>query len=371
MRAFDAVRRHCRRSLPAVVSVLLLTPSGASAAADPALPVEVLRPTPERSARTLELTGSVTAERDAALSSRVSGLVQRVRVDAGAQVRRGDILLELDPALAELALARADAALAEGRARLSEAMRLRDEARPLTAAGLLPKSQFQTLEANVVLADAAVKRLLADRREQAELVARHRLPAPFDGVIRRRLVDAGEWIGTGTPVLELVATDALRIDVQVPQQHLAQLAADARAEVELDARPGVRHVAPVLARIPASDPATRTFLVRVGVDPKATSATPGMSARVRFTLDAGTTVLVLPRDAVKRYPDGTTTVWVVDGSGTAAIAREQRVELEAGGGERARVLEGLAADAVVVVRGNEALKAGQPVQVRPSAADKG
>ena len=252
---------------------------------------------PQRSsvAETLNLTGSVTAERDADLSPRVSGLVQRVRVDAGDRVSKGDTLIEFDDRLAALALRRADAALAEGRALLDESRRLREEGERLSADGSIPRSQFLTREAEYAAAQAAL--------------ARHRVVAPFDGVVTRRFSDEGEWVATGTPVLQLVATDPLRIDVRMPQRQLGSLDERTRIEVRLDALPDRRFDARLGASVPVADPSTRTFLARVLVDNDEGLIAPGMSARVRFEVGAPTPVLLVPRDAVRRYPDGTTTVW--------------------------------------------------------------
>lgn len=325
--------------------------------------VVAVRPEPTRVAQTIQLNGTVTAERDAALSPRVSGLVSAVRVDAGDQVRKGQVLLELDPTLASLGLERARAALSEGQTQLGEAVRLRDEARRLAADGSIPQSQYQTREAEVRLAEAAVSRLDAARREQAELLARHQLPAPFAGLIREKLTDPGEWVDTGTPVLALVATDPVRIDVQVPQRHLNALTTQTRTQVRFDS--GGESVRPgqIVARVPASDPATRTFLVRVGLDDGPAGAMPGQSARVEFELGRDTEALIIPRDAVKRYPDGTTTVWIVEPSGSTLGAREIPVTLQSGSGASATVIGGLDKRQRVVVRGNESLRPGQTVRL--------
>lgn len=352
-------------NLLATLALLAALPALAQAPtqAQPASAVRVVKPESTRIARTLQLTGTVTAERDAALSPRVSGLVRAVKVDAGDRVKQGQVLLELDPTLAALALERADAALSEGRTRLAEARRLRDEAARLATDGSIPQSQYQTREAEVRLAQAVEARLSSERREQAERVARHALPAPFDGLIRERMTDPGEWVDTGTPVLALVAIDSLRVDVQVPQRYLSSLDARTRTQVRFDADGSTAHPARVVARVPASDPLTRTFLVRVGLDSTAGGAAPGQSARVEFELSRDTQALLIPRDAVKRYPDSTTTVWIVEGSAPDLQAREIPVVIESGSGARATVIEGLEAQQRVVVRGNESLRNGQAVRL--------
>ena len=81
----------------------LLWCSNAFAAPDSAAPVRIARAVATDSARILRLTGTVTAKRRARLSPRVSGLVSEVYVDAGDRVESGEVLLDLDRALAQLA----------------------------------------------------------------------------------------------------------------------------------------------------------------------------------------------------------------------------------------------------------------------------
>lgn len=320
---------------------------------------------PERTtvADRLDLTGSVTAERDASLSPRVSGLVDEILVDAGDRVESGDSLIRLDDTLARLALERAEASLNEGRTQLAESERLREEAETLSADGNIPETLRRTREAEADLALSALARLEAARREQAEIVTRHAIVAPFAGIVSRRHVDPGEWVETGTAVLELVATDRLRLDVQIPQRYLAAFEGEVQTVVRLDALPELEFDARVAARVPVANPDARTFLVRVVIDEPPPLITPGLSARVEFELSSGADALVIERDAVRRYPDGTTTVWVVETDNDGDIAVEVPVTLGAMLGERIIVHDGLKPQARVVMRGGEGLSPGQRVRV--------
>ena len=92
-----------------------------------------------------------------------------------------------------------------------------------------------------------------------------------------------------------------------------------------------------------------------------------MSARAAFEWSSGVDVLRVPRDALTRYPDGTTTLWVVDQAQTPPIANEIEVEIESTRGPLqagfVEVRSGLTADQPVVIRGNELLSEGQAVRV--------
>jgi len=340
----------------------MLLAGPASVAAAPEVPVRVVRPSAATAGATLRLTGTVTAERSAQLSPRVSGLVAVVHVDAGDHVERGAVLLELDRDLAVLGRRRAEAALDEARARLAEAERLRQEAVQLVADRHIPQTEGRSREANVKLNAAVVARLEAEAGEQAEISERHSVVAPFAGVISRRLTEAGEWVQTGTPVLELVSIERLRLDVQVPQERYAEIDTDTEVEVSLDGVPD-RFSGQVVAKVPVNDPGARTFLVRVVLEDPNEQMIPGMSAQATFDLRGGAEALTVPRDALVRGADGEHRVWVVeerDGE-RRAFAREVRIGRSLG--ESVEVSGGIDAQALVVVRGNETLREAQAVRI--------
>lgn len=343
---------------------------GAQAAQD-AAPVVVAAVERAPVERELRLTGTVTAERAAALSPRVSGLVSRVYVDAGARVAAGRTLLELDASLAKLALQRAQAALEEARAQLAETQRLKEEAASLVAQKFLPQTRLHAAEAEERIAAAAVDRLEAEQRQQAEIVRRHSVVAPFAGVISRKLADVGEWVETGTPVLELVDTTRLRVDVQVPQENYGALERGAPVTVVLDAHPGRMLKGKVAARVPVNNPGARTFLARVEVTGDAARMTPGMSAQVTFPLRGAEDVVRVPRDAILRRADGSTSVWVA-GDGEVTTVTQRQVEIGRSLREMVDVYRGLEPGLRVVVRGNETLTEGQRVRIlNPGAAARG
>lgn len=349
----------------AALGLALSLAAGAGLAQD-APPVTVVSPAPFESAESLQFTGTLTSERLADLSPRVSGLVSRVLVDAGDRVAAGDLLLELDATLATLELHRAEAAMDEALTRLDEAQRLRDEGKALGAN--IAKTIVRTREAQVVIESAGVARLEADRRSQAEMVARHQMFAPFDGVISRKRTEIGEWVETGAPVLELLATDRLRLDVQVPQEHFPRIAIDTPVSVRLDAFPGQALVGRVAAKVPLSDRDVRTFLVRVLLDNPTGDVIAGMSAVAGFGLEGDKVVLGLPRDVLKRYPDGTTTVWVVETEGSETKVFERKVRIGRAIAETVDVIEGLKPESRVVLGGNETLQEGQTVRIVDEAA---
>lgn len=332
-------------------------------AAQSARPVEVAMPEAGPVVRTLELTGSFTARRAASLSPRVPGLVAEMAVDAGDRVSEGDVVVRLDARLAELAVMEAEALVEERRAGLTEAERLLAESQRLGDREFVPETEIDARRSDVAIAAAALARAdsaLATARERRD---RHALLAPFDGVVAARLTEVGEWVETGTPVAELVDTDQLWLDVRAPQRYWNDLGGDVSVEAVADAVPDRTLTARVHRRVPVNDASARTFLVRLIASNEGGAITPGMSARARFEMVGDGEVLRVPRDALIRYPDGTTTVWVVDRTGDRPQARELQVAVGGSVGDRIEIVDGLDATQPVIVRGNEVLGAGDPVRV--------
>lgn len=347
-------------------SVIAVFPS--APAADPPRPVTVAESTLAPAKGRLELTGSVTANRRSQLSSRTAGLVASVVVDAGRRVRKGDPLLELDRDLAEIGLAQIRVELEQARIELADAERLVKEVSELAARGGFAKSEAESRVTAASVKRAAVRLLEEREKLQVEMIDRHRLVAPFDGVIASKLTEEGEWVQTGTPVMELVELDRLRFDVRAPQEYFAAISPDLQAKVALDAYPGREVDARVSAVVPVKDGPARTFLVRLDMEPGVVAAAPGMSGRAVFSLRSADGVVQIPRDAVVRLPDGGAKVWIAEkGDSGTLVVRSQDVVPGTTLGPSVEVVRGLEAGVTVVVRGNEGLREGQAVEVLPES----
>ena len=126
-----------------------------------------------------------------------------------------------------------------------------------------------------------------------------------------------------------------------------------------------------MTRVPVKDSAARTFLVRFELADPGVDLTPGMSARASLFLASEENAVLVPRDALIRYPDGTSTLFVVDRTVSPPVARQREVTLGRVDGNRAVIESGLEPGVAVVVRGNEALVDGQAVRVVEDLTDGG
>lgn len=328
----------------------------------PPVETEVVKEAPV--VRKLALSGTVTSPHASPISTSVEGLVSAVHFDSGAHVQQGDLLLELDAELEEAAYAQAEAQAAQAAAEVNDAKRRLGIAESLAKRDYGPQNEVEARQAEVEIDSATLESFKAEQKRRLAVLERHKLPAPYEGVISQRMAEVGQWVEPGTAVFELVAMRDFRVDVPVPQQYYARLRDGAEVAIEIDALPGETVPAKIGALIPVSDPDARTFTLRVLPTRDDIPITPGMSARVLINLDTGKHDVAVNRDALIRYPDGRITVWVLkDQDGDKASVTERRVQIGLAFDGYVQVLSGVKEGERIVVRGNESLREGQTVRI--------
>jgi membrane fusion protein, multidrug efflux system len=360
--AFDLSSRHVSCAAFGALLAAAVWPGGSvEAQSIPPVETEIVREAPV--VRKLELSGTVTSPHASQISTSVEGLVSRVYFDSGAQVKKGDLLLELDAELEQAAYEQAEAQASQAAGEVEDAKRRLRIAESLAKRNYGPQNEVEARQAEVDIDTATHEGFKAEQKRRQVIVTRHQLPAPFDGVISKRMAEVGQWVTPGTAVFELVAMHDFRVDVPVPQDYYARLRQGANVQIEIDALPGEHVPAEIGALIPVSDPDARTFTLRVLPKRDDIPITPGMSARVLIDLDTGKRDVAVSRDALIRYPDGRVTVWVVKQDGDTVSVSERRVEIGLAFDGRVQVLSGLKVGDRVVVRGNESLREGQTVKL--------
>lgn len=311
----------------------------------------------------IPLTGTVVSQRVARLSAEVSGIVETMSVEVGDQVQAGDEILRLNQELDALTLSAARAATEQAALELEDARRRLADTRTLATRQTVSANELESLAAEVRIDSAELDRFKAEQQRHEARLRRHKLAAPFSGVISRRMTEQGEWIQPGQAVVELVALQDLRVDFQAPQSVLGKLDRETGIQVRLDALPGATLEGSIDTVIPVTDPGTRTFLIRAALDDPRIRLSPGMSASAVLRLNTDTPGVVVPRDAIMRYPDGRVTVWVVNQNHDNNTVSERQVETGLNFKGMVTITRGLEADTPVVVQGNEALRDGQSVNI--------
>jgi RND family efflux transporter MFP subunit len=300
--------------------------------------------------------GDVSALRQATLAAGASGEVHKVLVRVGDHVKRGDLLVEVDPSLAAARVRAAEASKQAGSAQLERAQR---DAERLSEAGpdIAAAAEIEQASQEKKRAAAERERLRATEAEARAQLGRHRVRAPFDGVIAVRNVDPGDWVDPGDEVVELVDDTGVEVLASVPPDVARYLSVGDKAALELA---GQQVTATIQGIVPALDTESRTMRLRLVPDESTGWLLPGAAVDVVLTIERSEQgALVIPRDALVYGIASTQVVKSVEGK-----AEIVPVEVLARGREEVLVkADSLAAGDAVVTRGNERVFPGQPLIV--------
>lgn len=307
------------------------------------------------------------------VAARINGAVDAFYVEVGDVVTRGQLLAKLDDGImqarraqAEARLTEAEAGVATARAELNLRWQELNRLEKLQDSPAFSQARYddqrQTVavaNAEVAAREAAVANAVADLALAELELSYTEIRAPYSGVVVQRFTETGAYVNNGSPLLSMIADGNLEIEADVPYQQIAPLTPDRKVEIELS--DGTRHSAKVRAVIPDENPLTRTRAVRF-VPELGETVIPiaaGQSAIVLVPSGGeGNRALTVHKDAVIPQTGRTIVFVVKDG---AAEARS--IEIGRAFGTRFEVLSGLEPGDLAVVRGNERLREGQPVEI--------
>ena len=393
--------------MPAAVVLILLVSlslaacggpsSAASRNAAPAATsaVKVIRLQREPLARSVTVSGTLAAEEQVTLSFKVTGRVEELRVDLGTAVRKGDLIARLTPTDFELRLRQSDAALQQARARLgldpsgdsdtvdaeqtavvrqaraalTEARRQRERIAQFVQRGISARADLEAADAALEIAEGRHQDALEEvRNRQAVLVQRRSevalarqqledttLRSPIDGVVRERLVFAGEYRAAGTPIATIVQQHPLRLQLAVPERAATSLRVGQRVRVSIEGD-AMTHEGRVTRVSPSISEGTRTLAIEAEIPNLEGKLRPGTFAKADIVTSENA-ALVVPQSALVVFAGVEKILIVKDGK-----VHEQRVRTGARLGDRVEIIDGAQpGDMVIVAPGG--LADGSPVTI--------
>ncbi|MEZ4327877.1 MAG: efflux RND transporter periplasmic adaptor subunit [Polyangiales bacterium] len=305
-------------------------------------------------------TAEIRGQRTATLRAEAPGRIIAVSAERGQRVAPGDVLVRLDTGRTAAAVSAANAGIEQAQANLAQMTRERDLAERLAAQGGLATQQLDRARDAVRLAEAALAQAQAQQRLTRRGLTEAVLRAPFAGTIVERVVEEGEFVAPGAPMLMLVDTEHLEARVLLDPRHALDVRPGAEARVTVFARGGEVFQGRVLRTSEVVDSRTRRLPVDVEVlDPEG-RLRPGLMARVDVTTGPAVPALAVPAGAVfERF--GRDHVYVVS-EGTA----QRRAVVVASRARGQAVLEsGVTAGDQVIVAGLERVVPDGAVNVVP------
>ncbi len=314
-------------------------------------------------ARTITLTGEISARTMSDLSFRVSGRIIERNADVGSHVKAGDVLARLDAEEQQADLASAEATLRSAESLVSQREATLRRQQELLTKGFTTRSDFDAADAaynSAVNAAEGARAALANAREALGYTL---LKAEADGVIVERRGEIGQLTQTAQTVFRLAHNgqrDAIFRFYETPF-----INADARTSdqmtISLVSDPKVTTTGKIREISPTVDPATGTVRVKVGLTDTPAAMTLGAAVTGTGTLQQ-VEVIVLPWTALATEA-GEPAVWVLDPNTNTVERRRIHIFLY----EKGRVLvsDGLEPGTIVVSEGTKLLRNGQTVTVLP------
>ncbi len=320
-------------ALAALAAGAVLAAGAARLAQRPAAAVETPAPPPRVDGRAIPVEwrevadvyaaeAVIEAVRQATVSAQIAGQITRLYADAGDRVRRGQVLATIDTRETDARVASTRAGVAQAEAQLEQARLHFERTASLVKSGFVSQAALDQSQADFRAAQAALEVARAGVSSASTARSFAELRAPFDGVVSRRLADAGDLAVAGRPIFELHAPGALRAVGSVPQFVLPQVAGVRQASVRVSALPEAVAATQVTV-LPAADARLLSTQVRAELPANLPSGVvPGTAAKILLPL--GTTRrLVMPSGAVVRR--GELTLATVVGADGRRSLRQIRI----------------------------------------------
>ena len=302
----------------------------------------------------LTAVGSLTAVQGVTVTAELTGKVVQIDFKPGSLAKAGEILVRQDTSSEEAQLRAAEAAATLAKLNM-------DRFEKLLSGRTIAQSQFDNAEATLKQAAAQADTIRAS-------IAKKTIRAPFSGRLGIRLVNLGQVINEGQPIVSLQALDPIFVDFSLPQQQLSLVQPGQTARLTSDALPGEVVEGKITAINPQVDAATRNIRVQATVANPRELLRPGMFVNVSVVLPVRQPVLAIPATAVL-YAPYSDSVFVVEekvsekSGQPAKVVRQQFAQLGEKRGDFVAVLSGLKAGDIVVSTGVFKLRNGQDVVV--------
>ena len=271
---------------------------------------------------TVDATGTLKAVTTVQVGTQVSGTIKALHADFNSNVRRGQVIAELEPSLfkAQVEQARASIVRLKAEARRAtvqseDAQQKLKRARELSQKELIPTTDLETAEANARQAEAAVEAAAAQivqaqaSLNQAEVNLDHTIiTAPIDGIVISRNVDVGQTVAASmqAPTLFVIARDLtkMQVNASVAESDIGRIQPGQAVSFRVDAYPRAVFMGKVsLVRLdPVIEQNVVSYITTIDVPNPDLKLKPGMTANVTVEIDRASHVLRVPNAATRVRP---------------------------------------------------------------------
>jgi membrane fusion protein (multidrug efflux system) len=306
----------------------------------------------------LETTGTLRADEEVMISSEVDGLIKKIHVEEGRTVGAGMLLAEINDTDYQLDWQRSEAAFKQAQASLANVQAEYKRKEALFQEELITRQQYDDISTRVTLAEAELERAKATLAISRARLVRTKIYSPLVGAVKEKRVSVGDYVRNGTPLLQLIKIDPLKLNFTVSEKDVAALKIGQEVVFTVDAFPGMSFKGRVSLLYPNLEERTRTLQAEAMVPNADHKLKAGYFARVQILTQAARDTVVVPVTAIL-YDGPVVRVFVVNGN----KAQERIIKTGNKYGEFVEILEGLKEKEQVVVVGQNNLSEGVKVNV--------
>ena len=286
--------------------------------------------------QTYSVEGLVEASRQSTVSAQISGRIKEINFDVGSRVNKGQVILRIDERETAQALAGSNAQVLQAQATLQNAKANFERSRQLFEQKFISQSALDKAQADYQVARAQAAASEAGAGQASLAHAYSVVVAPYSGLVAARLVEVGEMVSPGKPMMVGFDPAEMRVAVNVPQYKLLEIGARPKVMVEVPSLNRWVKAASTIVQ-PLADARTHSTQVRVYLPANEAGVYPGMFVRAHFVVGKANK-LVIPGSAVLRRSE-VVAVYVVDEKGSVKLRQVRLGEKTADGS--VEVLAGL------------------------------
>ncbi len=307
-----------------------------------------------------EFSGEVRPRIESRLGFRVAGKIVERKVDIGATVKKGDVLMQLDPQDLKLAASQAQASLRAAETNRDLANSDYKRYQELREKNFVSQSVLDSKRAALRAAQAEADAARAGFRGQSNQAGYSNLVSDIDGVVTGIDAEVGQVVNAATPVVRVARTDEMEVVIGIPEDRVDEIRKVDSVTVRLWANPGEAIPGRVREVSPVADAATRTYTAKVAIPPRA-DVRLGMTAAVQFASRSGAAGLRAPLTAL-HHEKGVTSVWIVENN----VVKLVPVQIAGQAGNDVLLGAGVKPGQTVVTAGVNLLRSGQKVRILTS-----
>jgi RND family efflux transporter MFP subunit len=310
----------------------------------------------------VQASGTLVARRQTKLNALVDGQIDRIPVDIGSRITKGQLLFRIREVDYNLAYRQAEANLTRTKVILKDRTREKNRMQNLFKAGSATQQSCDRAITAYEEAEAALAQARVARDITRQALTDCTIFAPYDGVVTARYLEEGEYAKRGTSLIEIIDLSTLNAELELPERYAGKMFTGLPVTLSVNSRSDSIKGA-IVAVNPKVSVLNRTFLVKVAVNNQDGALQAGLFCSALFHMPIQKNQMAVPFSAITR-DEGRTTIWIVkDDKAYSRIVHEGGIN-----GDWVRILDGVTQGEEFITGGTSGLIDGVTVSVTNQAS---